>query len=248
MNLPLNIFSASLTESMKELPYKVILFDLFHTLVDVGSVPDSKGRYTADILGVERDAWNQACFGSAHDICRPTVHVDIIRELAHSLDPTIPEVAIRQAAQERQQRFDYALENVEPQVVDVLAQLRQSGLRLGLLSNASSGEVAAWPRSPLAGLFEEAFFSCQCGLAKPDEAFYRHALDTMDVAVTETLFVGDGGSHEHVGARRVGIDNVLITRHISHFDEARLAPRREAARWEIAHLNELIPLLGRIAE
>jgi len=243
MNLPLNIFSASLSESMKELPYKVILFDLFHTLVDVGTVPAEQGRYTADILGLDRDEWNRACFGAAHDICRPTQHEDVIRELAHSMNPDIPEASIRQAARERQQRFDYALENVEPLVIQVLRRLTDAGGRLGLLSNASSGEVGAWSRSPLADLFEQAFFSCECGCAKPDAAFYRHAMEQMGVDVADCLFVGDGGSHEHEGAQRLGLDNVLITRHIGHYDEARLAPRRRAARWEIAHLEELIPLL-----
>lgn len=248
MNLSLNIFSASLVESMKEKPYKLILFDLFHTLVDVGQVPDSSGRYTADILGLGRKEWNQACFGAAHDICRPTVHVDVIRALAHSLDPSIPEALIQQAASERQARFDYALENVEPSVIEVLRQLKQAGIRLGLLSNASTGEVQAWPNSPLAELFDEAFFSCDCGCAKPDPAFYRYAMERMGVAVSECLFVGDGGSNEHVGASRLGLDNVLITRHISHYDEERLAPRRAAARWEIAHLDELPPLLQRIGQ
>lgn len=232
---------------MKANPYKVILLDLFHTLVDVGSAPGAAGRYTADILGLGREEWNRACFGAAHDICRPTVQLDVIRALAHSLNPSIPESLIQQAASERQQRFDYALLNVEPQVLEALQQLRQSGIRLGLLSNASSGEVQAWPRSPLAALFDEAFFSCECGCAKPDAAFYRHAMETMGVEISECLFVGDGGSNEHRGAQRLGLDNVLITRHIGHYDEARLAPRRAAAKWEVAHLGELRTLLQRLA-
>ena len=248
MEPPLNIFSASLAQSMKALPYKVILFDLFHTLVDVGTVPGSRGRYTADILGLGRDEWNQACFSAAHDICRPTVHVDVIRALAHSLDPSIPESLIQQASHERQQRFDYALLNVEASVLHVLQALTEMGIRLALLSNASTGEVQAWQRSPLAGVFEHAFFSCECGLAKPDPDFYRHAMDTMGVVVSDCLFVGDGGSNEHVGARDIGLDNVLITRHIGHYDEGRLAPRRAAARWEIDELEALLPLLQKMGK
>lgn len=230
---------------MKEIPYKVILFDLFHTLVNVGSAPGSAGRFTADILGLGREEWNQACFGNAHDICNHTNDVDVIRALAHSLDPAIPEAQIRVAAAERRQRFSHALIHVEPEVLSVLSELRETGVRLGLLSNASSGEVQAWSRSPLAALFEQVFFSCECGLAKPDPAFYHHALSRMSVSQGECLFVGDGGSDEHVGARRVGIDNVLITRHIAHLDEVRLAPRRAAACWEIADLGGIWPLLQR---
>jgi putative hydrolase of the HAD superfamily len=248
MKPPLNIFSCPLNQSMKELPYKVILLDLFHTLVDVGTAPGASGRYTADILGLSREAWNRACFGAAHDICRPTSQLAVIRALAHSLDPAIPEARIREAAEERQRRFDHALLSVEPQVLDCLAELNAMGLRLGLLSNASTDEVRAWEDSPLAAHFEQAFFSWECGCAKPQPAFYRHALARMGVGTDECLFVGDGGSEEHSGAREVGIDNVLLTRHIGHFDEARLAPRRAAVKWEIASLQALRPLLQGMGE
>jgi len=242
----LKIFRRPLAISMKEASYNLILFDLFHTLVDVGSAPKASGRYTADILGISREVWNSACFSSAHDICRPTRQLDVIRALAHSIEPSIPESLIKEAAVERQQRFDHALLQVDQEVLDCLKALRRMGLRLALLSNASTDEVSAWTESPLATLFEHAFFSWECGCAKPQPRFYRHALESMSVSAGQTLFVGDGGSDEHVGARRVGIDNVLLTRHIGHYDEARLAPRRAAVKWEIGSLAELVPLLERI--
>lgn len=246
MKAELKIFRLPLTISMKETSYKLILFDLFHTLVDVGSAPKASGRYTADILGIPRDVWNRACFSSAHDICRPTRQLDVIRALAHSIDPAIPDELIREAAEERQRRFDHALVQVEQEVLDCLQGLRGSGLHLALLSNASTDEVRAWPESPLAPLFEKAFFSWQCGCAKPQAQFYQHALNAMGVHSRQALFVGDGGSDEHVGAQQVGIDNVLLTRHIGHYDAARLAPRRAAVKWEINSLFELAPLLERL--
>lgn len=230
---------------MKAAPYKVIFFDLFHTLIDVTTAPGASGRYTADILGVGRDEWNAACFGAAHNITAPTRQRDVIRQLAHSLDPTIPIEKIDEAAAERQRRFDHALLHVEEEVVVLLKTLRQAGLRLGLISNASTDEVSAWPRSPLSALIDEAIFSCHCGLAKPQPEIYYHAMQQLGVAAHEALFVGDGGSDEHKGAAAVGLDNVLITRYLGHYDEERLAARRAHVRWEIGRLPELLPLLQR---
>jgi FMN phosphatase YigB (HAD superfamily) len=34
------------------------------------------------------------------------------------------------------------------------------------------------------------------------------------VTASESLFVGDGGSDEHRGARRVGLRTALVTRHL----------------------------------
>ena len=239
-----NVFRLLSVNSMKAASYKVIFFDLFHTLINVTTAPGASGRYTADILGLGREEWNTACFGSAHNITAPTQQREVIRQLAHSLDPSIPIEKIDDAATERQRRFDYALRNIEPEVLDVLAHLREAGLRLGLISNASTDEVSAWSDSPLSRLFEQAVFSCHCGLCKPQPEIYHHALQQMGVKVSEALFVGDGGSEEHRGAAGVGMDNVLITRYLGHYDGARLAARREHTRWEIEHLPQLFKIVG----
>lgn len=226
---------------------KGVLFDLFHTLVDVASAPGAHGRYTADILGVDRERWRQACFSHHHEIRKPTVAVDAIRRLAHSIDPTIDDSAIHAAAVLRQQRFDHALTQVPSDTLVPLSRLRASGLRLGLLSNASSGEVAAWNRSPLAPLFHTALFSCHEGLCKPEPAFYRRAAARLPLSMDEVLFVGDGGSDEHVGARQVGLRNVLVTRFIrEQLNAGELAERRQWVCHEIHELHELGDLIARL--
>ena len=239
-----NVFRLLSVNSMKAASYKVIFFDLFHTLINVTTAPGASGRYTADILGVGRREWNAACFGLAHDITGPTRQREVIRVLAHSLDPTIPIAKIDEAADERQRRFDHALLHVEDEVLTSLQQLRDAGLRLGLISNASTDEVALWHKSPLSSLFDEAVFSCHCGWCKPHAAIYHHALERMGVDVKEALFIGDGGSDEHKGAVAVGLDNVLITRHLENYDENILAERRSHTRWQIERLPELVALLS----
>ena len=126
-----------------------ICLDLFHTLVDVGTVPDHVGRYTADVLGIDRRIWNEACFSHAHDITRPTDHYESVKTLAHSINPSLPTELIREAVADRQRRFDHALVEVEQGLIDSLRQLRERGLKLALVSNASSGEVAAWRPGPV---------------------------------------------------------------------------------------------------
>ncbi|MEJ2345915.1 MAG: HAD-IA family hydrolase [Gammaproteobacteria bacterium] len=223
---------------------RAICFDLFHTLVDVGQVPDSVGGYTADILGFDRDVWNRCCFSDVHDIRRPTSHVDVIRTLARQIDPGISEQRVRQAAAERQRRFDHALTRVDGETLAVLLELRARGLRLALISNASTGEVSAWPDSPLATCFDAAVFSCECGHAKPEPAIYALAARRLGVQRQHCLFVGDGGSDEHAGARAAGMHPVLLTRFVG----PRLAPevldaRRREAIWEVRGVGELLGLL-----
>lgn len=222
-----------------------LCFDLFNTLVNVAEVPAQHGRFTADILGVGRDAWNRACFSQLHEICRPATHLETLRFLAHSIDPAIPEQRILTATQERQQRFDYALSQVEESVLDVLQQLRERGLRLALVSNSSSAEIHAWHRSPLSSCFDTVMFSCDCGARKPDASIYQQALQRLGLSAQECLFVGDGGSDEHRGAYQVGLRPVLLTRHLqkTEIEQIRLASG-DYFYAELARLDDIWELLG----
>jgi len=192
---------------------KVVCFDLFSTLVDVGDVPLSVGRMTADIFGLEREQWNALCFSAHHEICRPTNAVDVIRTLIHSHNPHVDEELIQQAVCERQNRFSYALkEHIQADVLDGIRRLKQQGYILILVSNASTAEVHGWSDSPLAHYFEHSVFSCAVGLKKPDSAIYNHACKLVSVQPQECLFVGDGGSDELIGAKNFGMQTLLMTR------------------------------------
>ncbi len=220
-------------------PVQAVYFDLFATLVSVSKAAAGRGRYTADILGLDRDRWNTACFSDQHDICETTSQLQIIEKLARSLAPSIPMSRIREAAGERQWRFDNALLQVEAEILQALESIRRRGIRLGLISNASTDEVRAWPDSPLRPLFDTALFSCECGLKKPDPAIYRLALSQLDVEAQHALFVGDGGSREHRGAFDSGIRSLLVTHFLGGSNDEDLRKRETGSVGRISHINEL---------
>ncbi|MCG8018061.1 MAG: HAD family hydrolase [Candidatus Thiodiazotropha sp. 'RUGA'] len=224
--------------------YKAILFDLFGTLLSVSKAAMGQGQYTADILGLDRNAWNQACFGKHHEIVRKTDHLETVRRIAHSLDPTIPLNRVRQAAETRQLRFDRALTEIEPGILDILQRLKQQGFILGLISNASTGEVSAWPDSPLAPLFTSVHFSWQSGVQKPDPAIYQLALDELAITPEAALFIGDGSSEEHSGAEACNIDSLLVTYFLDSSNELELKRRGEGSKGRIGHIRELLNMVS----
>ncbi|MCG8486943.1 MAG: HAD family hydrolase [Chromatiales bacterium] len=224
--------------------YKTILFDLFGTLLSVSKAAKGQGQYTADILGLDRQAWNQACFGKHHDIVSRTDHLESVRRIAHSLDPTIPLDRVRQAAEARQLRFDNALTDIEPGILDILQRLKQRGFILGLISNASTGEVRAWSDSPLAPLFTTVYFSWQHGVQKPDPAIYRMALAELAIDPQAALFVGDGSSEEHLGAEACNIDSLLVTYFLDSSNEQELKRRGEGSKGRIGHIRELLKMVS----
>lgn len=195
---------------------RAVCFDLFNTLVNVGAVPAHIGGTTAEVLGVEASAWNAACFSDDHEICHPTNHFEVIRTLAHRLDPDIPLARIAEATRQRQARFDYALTTqVSPVVVNTLRKLRDQGYKIALISNASTAEVQGWSESPLQPLFDVAVFSCDVGMKKPDPAIYHYTAEQLGVETRHCVFVGDGGSDEHHGAYVSGMKPLWLTCHLS---------------------------------
>jgi putative hydrolase of the HAD superfamily len=131
--------------------------------------------------------------------------------------------------------------NVEQGVLDVLQLLRREELRLGLVSNCSLEEVAAWERSPLAPLFDDVVFSYQVGKVKPDPAIFVLACDRLGVEPRHTVFVGDGGSDELAGATAAGMRALCAGWFLDRWPEAR--SRSVAGFPRLASPTELLDAL-----
>ena len=189
---------------------KVILFDLFQTLTNTDLWEHSR-PHTAELLGLDSELWKEMVFHGSRDrlVGKLTEPVEIMRMMAHGIDKTIPPEVIRTAAENRIERFKETLSRISPRVVETLEELRRRGHRLGLVSNADVTETIGWAGSPLNGLFDTVVFSWEDGYAKPEREIYHIALERLGAAADEAVFIGDGGSGELEGARRVGIETVM---------------------------------------
>ena len=211
---------------------KAVLFDLFHTLVSVrpsgADVPP-----TWEDLGLPREEYERRWFDDTDGRATGRIKdpVEVIRVVIHAIDPTIPMERIEWAALRRARRFENALTLVEEATVSAVEQLRLAGVKVALVSNACHGEIEAWSRSPLAPHFDATLFSCEVGMVKPDRAIYEEALRRVDVAPQDAIFVGDGGSDEHRGARAVGLRTALVTRHASEWWPEKMEPRKKLVDW-----------------
>lgn len=222
-----------------------VLFDLFHTLVDVNGAP---GPASSEILGIDPAIWNaRLMYGARHHaLGEVTDPYESIRRVAHALDPAIPEDRIRDAVAVRPLRFRHALLEVPPATLAGLARLEALGLPLALVSNAGLDEVETWPDSPLAPFFAAALFSCHEKVMKPDPEIYFRAAARLGVEPTRCLFVGDGGSGEHGGARNAGMRTVLLLGLLRSSLPSAAASRPRNTDWELGTMDELATLVERL--
>lgn len=76
--------------------------------------------------------------------------------------------------------------------VEILGELRATGLRLFALSNWSSETFPiARDRYDFLGWFESVVISGEVGICKPDPRIYRHLLDDHGLEAGSTLFIDD---------------------------------------------------------
>lgn len=221
---------------------KAVVFDLFHTLVSLQREPGRERPELHEILGVTRQDFTDALRLTAHSrlVGTQTDAFLIVSEIAHAINKSIPEAAIRRTADRIVEVFSATLEGIPGRVVSILGLLRRSGKKLGLASNASAMEITGWSRSPIAPLFTSVVFSCFCGSVKPEEKIYRICIDGLDVSPEGCLFVGDGESNELEGARSLGMTTVMTTEFIGGMRPDIVDQRRRSADFVITRLDELV--------
>ncbi len=84
----------------------------------------------------------------------------------------------------------FAASVIQVEMLDLIRDLRENGLRIGLLSN-SWGVRYGYPREILDELFDDAVISGQVGMRKPEERIFRLAIDRLGLSAAECVFVDD---------------------------------------------------------
>jgi putative hydrolase of the HAD superfamily len=99
-----------------------------------------------------------------------------------------------------------------PEVPGVLARLRAGGARLAVVSNWDVSLHDVLERTGLRGLVDAVVISAELGVAKPDPAIFRAALQRLGATADGAVHVGDSLEHDVAGARAAGLEAVLVAR------------------------------------
>ncbi len=130
----------------------------------------------------------------------------------------------------------YRPENrVDPAVPGVLAQLREMGFTLGIVSNRDANFDGLLAELGLAELCDFSLSAGEAASWKPDPGIFRHALQRAGAAAHETIYVGDNYFADALGARNAGLHPILL-------DPDRIFPDADCT--VIASLADLPGLLG----
>lgn len=145
---------------------------------------------------------------------------------------------VKQIAAKRVATAESCFENLHPEVLPMLEELKEQNIKIGLISNCFSEEADVIRRSILAPYFDAMCLSYELGMRKPQPEIYKVCVDKLGVEPQECLYVGDGGSSELEAARGCGMEAVQATWYLTRRED-RPAKRKE----EFAQAMEPMDLL-----
>ena len=180
---------------------RAVIFDLWETLIDwdQDAAAQMVDRIDALVGPGFRDRWYQ----------QPNRYLAPVRTVL--AEAGVPDAAMDEVCEIR---LDYVRHCLVPRAgaVATLGELRERGHPVGLITVCSQDVETLWPESEFAGLFDAEVFSSRLGIAKPDPRIYQHCCELLGIEPSAAVFVGDGANDELGGARRVGMDAILIHR------------------------------------
>ncbi len=111
---------------------------------------------------------------------------------------------------------------LEDDAVQTLESLQNDGYRLGLISNTSDDQnvfqmLDRWNLRPY---FDVVITSAGCNIRKPDERIFRQALEALHVQPAQAAMVGDNQEADILGANRLGMTAIWLTRRAQGSDPA----------------------------
>jgi putative hydrolase of the HAD superfamily len=126
-----------------------------------------------------------------------------------------------------------------PETVAVLAQLKARDLELGIISNFDSRLFTVMRGLGIADSFDTVTISSLAQAAKPAPRIFCIALEKHAVDPAEALHVGDSLRDDVEGAKKAGLQAVLLDR---------TGAQQRGATPVIGSLEEVVPLLERLEQ
>jgi putative hydrolase of the HAD superfamily len=123
--------------------------------------------------------------------------------------PDLPESFFREVDLAFRQRSAFY---IFPDVIPALLAMRAAGLRLAIVSNWGWAAPELLQTLELAQHFEVLSISARVGYQKPSPLIFEHALRLLGTPAHDAVHVGDDPTADVVGARRAGIEPILIHR------------------------------------
>ena len=184
---------------------KAVIFDMFETLITHHNSPLYYGAHMAVDAGIPVEEFLPLWRKTEEDRTIGKYTVDeVVADILKQKD-CFSEELVELIVNKRKNVTKVCFENLHPEIIPMLSELKKKGYLIGLISNCFSEEAEGIRTSILFPYFNVSSLSYERKLKEPDVRIYQVCMEELGMQAEECLYVGDGGSHELETAREVGM-------------------------------------------
>lgn len=187
---------------------KAVIFDMFETLITHYQCPLYFGAQMAADVGIPEENFQALWRPTEDDRTIGKLSVEEVVEMILRKNECYSEQLVKRIVEKRIAVKEECFQNLHPEILPMLSELKKRGLAVGLISNCYSEEADVIRHSRLMPYFDAVYLSYEQGIQKPDEEIFCRCVDFLSVKPEECVYVGDGGSYELETARRLGMNAV----------------------------------------
>ena len=221
------------------------------TLVRLEGAQSALARYGMDFdLETIRLAY-RACYRWCHGIREQSLDVSFRQQVEHFIDgiedgllSRLDSETIDEIERIYSDSFFVHPPLAHKDAVTVLCQVKEMGLRIGLISNTGMTPGVAFRRflgeRGMLEYFDTLTFSDEVLLSKPSDEIFLMTLRALDSSPEESVHVGDHVKNDVVGANRCGLKTVWITGFYENEDPDNPDTHPDATVDELAHVASAI--------
>lgn len=223
---------------------KAIIFDMYETLITQFESPFYYGAQIAEDMGISAEVFLPGWRATDYDRSTGKKTLEEVIEMLLKEHNLYSEELYHQIVEKRVAIQADCFNHLHEEILPMLSELKDSGIKIGLISNCFSEEAKLIRESELYPYFDAICLSYEQGIIKPDKEIYYRCMEKLGVTAEECLYVGDGGSQELETARSLGMQAVQAVWYRQEKGKGRMADIRP----EFEQVERPLEMLRRIKE
>lgn len=200
---------------------RAVIFDMYETLITHYRCPLYFGTQMAKDAGVPEDKFQETWHMTNDDRTTGRMTFEEVIEKILKENACYSEKLLIEIVGKRAKTKEACFRHLHPEILPMLIALKEMGIKVGLISNCFSEEVAPIRKSELAKYFDAVCLSYEQKIQKPDPEIFQRCMAFLSVSAEECIYIGDGGSQELEAARSLGMNAIQAT---WYFQEGTLKP------------------------
>lgn len=187
---------------------KAVIFDMYETLITHYNCPLYFGAQMAADAGIPVEKFQPLWRSTEAERTVGTMTFeDVVTKILEENNCYSEEI-LKTITDKRTAVKEECFKHLHGEIIPMLKELKERGIKIGLISNCFSEEAVVIRKSILFPYFDGVCLSYEQGVQKPDKEIYRRCMEQLDVTPEECVYVGDGGSFELETAREFGMTAV----------------------------------------